>query len=528
MSRLTGRGARNEGVWRRFGTAAGARLANARPLSLRARLSGGLLILLALSCAVVGVVAAVALRGALTDRLDDQLTQATDRLPASLGVGLPARPTGLGHGDTRGQMQGTLGVLLSDGALLDAAVVESGEGSAAGISDADVAALGAVPRDGRAHDVDLSTVGRYRVVSVPGDDDKTLITGLPLEPVDDAVFQLVLVCAVLFGVALAITGLVGVLWIRWSLRPLRQVAAVAAEVTALPLASGTVRLPPLASDTDQRTEVGAVGAALNRMVGHVEQALARRQYSEERLRRFAADASHELRTPLAAIRGYAELSLCDTAPVSPTVLRALRRIEATSTHMSTLVDELLLLARIDAGRPLAREKVDLTLLALEGIEDARAAGPEHHWLLDLPGSPVVLDGDPHRLHQVLANLLANARLHTPAGTRVTVRLQYDEACPGGQSAEAAEAAGATVRLVVADDGPGVRAELQAGLFDRFVRGDASETGAQGGSGLGLSIVAAVVEAHGGAVNMTSRPGATVFTVTLPVDRRFGSQRDDVK
>ncbi|MFD7898620.1 sensor histidine kinase [Streptomyces sp. NPDC059743] len=478
-----------------------------------------------MSCAVVGVVAAVALRGALTDRLDDQLTQATDRLPASLGVGPPARPTGPGRGDTRGQMQGTLGVLLSDGALLDAAVVESGEGSAAGISAADVTALGAVPRDGRAHNVDLSTVGRYRVVSVLGDDGKTLITGLPLAPVDEAVFQLVLVCAVLFGVALAITGLVGVLWIRWSLRPLRQVAAVATEVTELPLASGTVRLPPLASDTDQRTEVGAVGAALNRMVGHLEQALARRQYSEERLRRFAADASHELRTPLAAIRGYAELSLGDTAPVSPTVLRALRRIEAISTHMSTLVDELLLLARIDAGRPLAREEVDLTLLALEGIEDARAAGPEHHWLLDLPDSPIVLNGDPHRLHQVLANLLANARLHTPAGTRVTVSLQYDEAGAGERSAEAD---GATVRLVVADDGPGIRAELQAGLFDRFVRGDGSETGAQGGSGLGLSIVAAVVEAHGGAVKMTSSPGATVFTVTLPVDRRFGSPRDDVK
>ncbi|MFE4830762.1 ATP-binding protein [Streptomyces sp. NPDC056672] len=484
-----------------------------RPLSLRARLTCGLLVLLTVCCAVVGVVACVALRDVLTDRLDEQLIQATDRLPASLGSSSRARAAGTGQGDTRGQMQGTLGVLLRDGTLLDSAIVDAGEGTAAGLSSADVVSLAAVRRDGQAHSVRLSGVGSYRVVSVEGDDGKILITGLPLKPVADAARELQLVCLTVFGVALAITGLAGVLWIRRLLKPLHDVAAVATEITRLPLASGEVRLPPLASHTDPRTEVGAVGAALNRMMGHVEQALTQRQHSQERLRRFAADASHELRTPLAALRGYAELSLAGTAPVPAKVLRALRRIQKTSAHMGELVDELLLLARIDAGRPLARESVDLTLLALEGIEDARAAGPDHGWCLDLPDSPVVIEGDPQRLRQVVANLLANAHLHTPAGTRVTLslRAEEDDASPPG-----ADHRRGTVLLTVADDGPGVPTAFQAGIFDRFVRGDDRGVGAAAGSGLGLSIVAAVIEAHGGSVRLSSGPEATAFTVLLPV------------
>ncbi|MFJ6393889.1 ATP-binding protein [Streptomyces sp. NPDC091972] len=483
------------------------------PMSLRARLTCGLLVLLAVCCAVVGLTAAIALRSVLTDRLDEQLTQATDRLPASLGTSQRNRLDG-DSGDTRGQMQGTLGVLLQDGSLLDSAVVDAGESTTAQMNAEDVATLAALPHDGQAHSVRLSNVGDYRVVSVKGDAGKTLITGLPLAPVDDAVWQLEMVCAAVFGAALLATGLVGVLWIRWSLKPLQEVAAVATEITRLPLTSGEVRLPPLASETDRRTEVGVVGAALNRMVGHVERALAQRQRSAEQLRRFAADASHELRTPLATIRGYAELSLGETEPVPVSVLRALQRIEVTSARMGELVDEMLLLARLDAGRPLASEDVDLSLVALEAIEDARAAGPDHDWQLDLPDVPVMIIGDPQRLRQVIDNLLANARLHTPAGTRVTLALrrdrQTDAQLTGGQGGD-----DGWVRFSVGDNGPGVPRELQAGLFDRFVRGDGLDESKQAGAGLGLSIVTAVTEAHGGLVQMTSRPGATEFAVLLP-------------
>ncbi len=175
-------------------------------------------------------------------------------------------------------------------------------------------------------------------------------------------------------------------------------------------------------DANPRTEVGQVGTAFNRMLGHVEAALARRAASEARLRRFAADASHELRTPLAAIRGYAELALRHPGPVPADIEHALRRVESESARMSVLVDELLLLAQLDAGRPLAREPVDLTRLAIDATSDARAAAAAHRWQLELPGEPVLVRGDEHRLHQVLANLMSNAAKHTPPGTTVTIAL----------------------------------------------------------------------------------------------------------
>jgi len=175
-----------------------------------------------------------------------------------------------------------------------------------------------------------------------------------------------------FSAALLLTGIIGTAWVRLSLRPLRRVAATATRVTQLPLASGAVSLPERVPDANPRTEVGQVGAAINRMLGHVESALARREKSEARLRRFAADASHELRTPLAAIRGYAELARRNPGPVPDEVAHALSRVQSESARMSVLVDELLLLAQLDAGRPLAAEPVDLTRLAIDVTSDARA------------------------------------------------------------------------------------------------------------------------------------------------------------
>jgi len=287
------------------------------------------------------------------------------------------------------------------------------------------------------------------------------------------------------------------------MRPLQRVADTASHVVGLPLHRGNVpvevRVPE--SDADPRTEVGQVGAALNRMLDHVGNALEARHASEMQVRQFVADASHELRTPLAAIRGYAELSRRSRQPMSQEIAHVFNRVESEAKRMTGLVEDLLLLARLDAGRPLAHDPVDLTMLVVDAVSDAHAAGPRHYWQLDLPEEPVLVTGDAARLHQVLANLLANARTHTPEGTTVTVSV--------GSTPEAAF-------LRVTDGGPGIPAELVSHIFERFARGDSSRSRAAGSTGLGLSIVHAVVTAHRGTVSVQSVPGQTVFTVLLPL------------
>jgi two-component system OmpR family sensor kinase len=261
------------------------------------------------------------------------------------------------------------------------------------------------------------------------------------------------------------------------------------------------------------------------MLFHVERALGRRAASEARLRRFAADASHELRTPLSAIRGYAELALRHPGPVPEDVTHALRRVGSESARMSVLVDDLLLLARLDAGRPLEREPVDLSRLAIETTSDARVARGDHRWRLELPDEPVLVEGDEHRLHQVLANLLSNAGKHTPPGSTVSVALALGDAPSGGAPPDAGVQrgvvpAGPRVELSITDDGPGIPPELLPELFERFTRGEAGrarDASAAGKStGLGLAIVDAVVAAHGGAIMVTSRQGMTRFAILLPL------------
>jgi two-component system OmpR family sensor kinase len=217
------------------------------------------------------------------------------------------------------------------------------------------------------------------------------------------------------------------------------------------------------------------------------------------VRQFVADASHELRTPLTAVRGYAEL-VRRRGEVTPEVAHAIGRVESEAARMTTLVEDLLLLARLDSGRPLERSTVDLSRLVADAVSDARVAGPEHHWRLDLPAEPVTAPGDAARLHQVLANLLSNAGAHTPPGTTVTTKLSTSDG---------------EVVLAVTDDGPGIPESLQPEIFERFARGDSSRSRAAGGTGLGLAIVVAVVAAHGGDVDVASRPGHTEFTVWLP-------------
>ena len=231
------------------------------------------------------------------------------------------------------------------------------------------------------------------------------------------------------------------------------------------------------------------------MLDNVEGALQSRHESEQRVRQFVADASHELRTPLASIRGYAELSRREREPVPASVTHALSRVESEALRMQGLVEDLLLLARLDAGRPLDREPVDLSLLAMDAVSDAHAASPDHRWELDLPDEPVEVTGDPARLHQVVANLLANARTHTPAGTRVVMSVKPD---------------GQWVRLSVSDDGPGVPESLQRNVFHRFTRGDDSRNRAAGSTGLG-----AVDRRRGGQVARRRRRAGLRRPATRP-------------
>jgi two-component system OmpR family sensor kinase len=247
--------------------------------------------------------------------------------------------------------------------------------------------------------------------------------------------------------------------------------------------------------------VGQVGAAINRMLGHVSSALTARQESENKVRQFVADASHELRTPLASIRGYAELTRMSGHELPEDVAHAIGRVESEAKRMTSLVEDLLLLARLDAGRDLRPQQFDLTKLLVDAVSDAHAAGPEHEWSLDQPEEPVMISGDQHRLHQAVSNLLTNARVHTPEGTTVSVALAAE---PPGE-----------VTITVADDGPGFPEELQEALFERFARGDNSRSRTAGSTGLGLAIVRAIVAGHGGTVTAESRPGHTEFRIVLP-------------
>ena len=476
--------------------------------TLRGRLIAGLLALLAVACAAVGIVTYVSLHGFLLSQLDQQLVQASHRYQACLGHppppndgdSQPAVPHPDSPYDCAQQQQAqTFSAQVRHGVLGDPYVSYG----TCTLSRADKAVLTSVPAGAPPFTSELCGLGDYRLLAVPGQaPGVTYINGLPMTQVNSTLRQVAVVEIAVFAAALVLTGVLGTGFVRLSLRPLRRVAATATRVTELPLASGEVTLPERVPDADPRTEVGQVGSAFNRMLGHVEAALARRAASEARLRRFAADASHELRTPLAAIRGYAELARRHPGPVPDDIAHALSRVESESARMSVLVDELLLLAQLDAGRPLAKEPVDLTRLAIDATSDARAASQDHRWVLELPDEPVLVEGDEHRLHQVLANLMSNAAKHTPEGTTVTVSLTTSEDPPA-------------VRVSVTDSGPGIPEELQPALFERFVRGDTARSNAGTSTGLGLAIVQAVTTAHGGSVSVTSRPGHTSFLIILP-------------
>ncbi|WP_205875372.1 sensor histidine kinase [Mycobacterium camsae] len=489
-----------------------------RVWSLRLRLIVGQVAVLAVVCVGITAATELALRHHLLAQLDSQLSGTSYRssllYPESPRHREPRFPkTGPGPRflDAPGQPAGMVAAVVSDGKTLDAGYL-TGSGARAALTPTAQRQLEQIAGSRSPVTLNLDGLGRYRVVAAPSRNRAdVIVTGLSMSNIDATEFRMLVIFGIVTLIAVAAATVAGVVIIRRALAPLQRVSQTATKVADLPLDRGEVELPVRVpeSDANPYTEVGQLGSALNRMLDHISAALSTRQASETRVRQFVADASHELRTPLAAIRGYTELAQ-RMGDDREAVAHAMSRVASETDRITRLVEDLLLLARLDSGRPLEREPVDLSRLAVDAVSDAHIAGPDHQWELDLPPEPVLVTGDEARLRQVMANLLANARIHTAPGTVVTTRLSTEQT---------------QTLLQVIDNGPGIPAAQQSEVFERFARGDSSRSRKGGSTGLGLAIVSAVVKAHDGTITVNSRPGRTEFAVRLPGNDRQPSAND---
>lgn len=471
------------------------------PSSLTGRLIVTAVALVAAVSILVALTATLVMRSYLTDQLDEKVVQSLGRAEFRVDRVMPEPPAGQDRGgEGFGRDVGSIEAIRSGDSITGTVVVSGNGGGPKDLTARAAQALQQVDANREPRAIDVPGLGSYRVASTTSPSGTVVWNGLPTSDVDDTISSLMLWESLLALAGIATAAVAGRVLVRRQLQPLREVAATAHQVTTLPLSSGevgrTVRVP--ADLTDPGTEVGQVGEALNQLLGHVERALDARHQSEQQARQFLADASHELRTPLSTIKGYAELSR-RTGRDDPDQILA--KVESEAGRMSTLVEDMLLLARLDAGRDVDRRPIDLTRLVVEAVDDARVRDSERRWTFDVPTEPVTVTGDEQRLHQAVTNLVTNATRHTPPGTTVSVRLVRD-----GQ-----------VRIDVHDDGPGLTPELLPTVFERFTRGDSSRTRASGGAGLGMSLVEAIMHAHGGDATVRSIPGDTTFTLSLPAD-----------
>ncbi|WP_128380545.1 sensor histidine kinase [Streptomyces cavernae] len=352
----------------------------------------------------------------------------------------------------------------------------------------------------------LKGAGTYRLRACEVEPGVVLVSAAPLEDIEDTVTQLISIQAVTFGLALLALVACGRALLRRGLKPLSDMAHTARGITSHDL-TDSARLPVRADGGNGGPEVEELRTAFNRMLEHIDDALAVRTEAEQRLRRFVADASHELRTPLMSVRGYADLFQYAAANAPEERDKHLARLRAEAARMGFLLDDLLLLARLDAAdveTPLRMEEADLVELVQQAADAFRAAHPGRPLTVTSGSDPVMLRMDTLRIRQVLDNLLTNAAVHTPADTKVSVEV--------GRCGTALESA--TVR--VTDSGPGIPAADRERVFDRFYRVDKARSRDRGGSGLGLAVASSLVRAHGGTVELTSRPGATVFTLRIPL------------
>ena len=474
-------------------------------MTLRVRLTLTLVALVVIGLVASDIATYTALRSFLVRRVDQQLRSAS--FPVAKLLLAPDFSSGELHTDPEGTAflpPGTWAALYdASGTQVRHVTITFGGTSPtppaitpgiAGSNDTTAAPFTVASEDG-------SGAG-YRAIAVRLDDGSVVVVAVPLADVAQTLRRLVVVAGLVTLGVLAAMGFLSWVTVRRELRPLRRI-----EETAGAIAAGD--LSRRVEQTDPRTEVGRLGAALNVMLGRIEHSMEEQRASEEALRRFLADASHELRTPLTSIRGYAELFRRGAEDDPADTAVSMRRIEQESARMGSLVDDLLFLARSGQGRPIAHEALDLARVAADAVQDARAVDPGREMTLDAPEALVVV-GDEGRLRQVLANLLSNALGHTPPRTPIAVRVRTDEG-----SAE----------LEVSDHGPGLESEEAAHVFEPFFRADpargrvrSDEANGNGqGTGLGLSIVAAIAAAHGGGAEVTSTPGeGATFTVRLPL------------
>lgn len=485
---------------------------------MRTRLLALVLLVTAAVLLLTGAATTTLLHNSLVDRTDQQLGQVSNFLrgPGSAGYAIGGGnrsgfgsgssdngypPPGDGDGD-RDVTRGALAYVLS--ANRSSATMATGTYAGSAVTGtAALRSLAAVSPTGRPQQVgNLAGMdGEFRVVASSLPDGRRLIVALPLTGLSDTLNTLLLLEIAVGAAVLIVVGAIGFGLVRVALSPLARMTATTRRIATAdlsgPAATGGLRV----TDTAPGTEVGELGRGLNHMLESIDEAFTERDTAERQLRQFVADASHELRTPLTTIRGYAELSARGPAAREDADLgTALSRIEAEAQRMGLLVEDLLLLARLDQGRPLEHEPVDLCRLAVDAAADMRVTSADYRVQLDLPAEPVLVSGDDHRLRQVLVNLLANVVQHTPAGTTAAV---------------AVRATSGAAELSVIDDGPGIPRDRQSRVFDRFFRADPSRARTSGGSGLGLAIVRAVVQAHGGSVVLASETGRTSVTVTLP-------------
>jgi len=478
-----------------------------KALSLRARLVLGLLAIAAVGLVVLGGVTYASQRNFLQDRIDEQardgLPSIGHRIDEELGIAAtrfdrfrPDRRGGVGDGPPPTNLPpGTYGQRIS---ASGEAVPDSQVGVSYGVGTLEAIEL---PTDLKVNEVRSVEVSgtRYRLRAERNRTTSDLnVIAIPLNEMDDTLSQLLLVEGLVIVAVLGVLGGVALLLVRVGLRPLDRMAQTADAIAEGDLSR---RVEP----ADHNTEVGRLGLALNTMLGRLETAFAGQRQSEDRLRRFVADASHELRTPLASIRGYAELFRMGAGEDPVESAKAMRRIEDEAKRMGVLVEDLLALARLDETRAFVREPVDIADLAADAVEDARATAPDREIALKVaPGEDPIVLADPDQLRQVLANLLRNALVHTPPGSPIDV--------------QAASAAGnGHVRLVVRDHGAGLPDGDPDAVFERFWRaGGGGRTQGPAGAGLGLAIVAGIVDAHGGTVHAENAPdGGARFVIELP-------------
>ena len=460
-------------------------------MTLRTRLLLGTA-LVAIVLVAAAVIVTTTTEAHLVRQVDDQLRAA--ELPRRFEPGGPGPGQGAPDGDDFSSL--FVAAVLPDGEIRTLATPNLA-GTEVALPTVPVdRVLAVTDREGDLFSVGSTAPGsRYRVLARPDRRSGVLLVfALPLDDVDAAIDRLVQLEVVATLLILAALGLMSFWVLRLGVRPIKQMTATATAIAGGDLSH---RVPEVA----RGTEAGDLGIALNTMLGRIEEAFDQRRRSEERLRQFVGDASHELRTPVTTIRGYAELFRTGGLDDRSDLTEAMRRTEQEAVRMGSLIEDLLVLARLDQGRPLDVGPVHLEALAHDAVRDARAVHPDRRIDAELDG-PAVVHGDESRLRQVVANVLTNALVHTPPEAAVHVRVVRTDD---------------TAVVEVRDEGPGMAPEVAEQIFERFYRADPSRSRHRGGSGLGLSIARAIVDAHGGAISVETAPGqGTTLRLSVPV------------